>query len=192
MNSHVTEWLAAYHDDELSGRRLAFVESHLKKCEICQTELEKLESFSALLGEAPETEVSISADRFAAQVGLQLTRQPRQISEPVSRPGWVWTALPVSLLVGIAFLQVVQWMSGGFSLAQMFGFGEAAVSRLTSAAPQPNGMFAEISSELIHLGVPFSPQMLLGLILPAILAVGYMVWLIVWGLNQGEYEATQS
>ncbi|MEN8241886.1 MAG: zf-HC2 domain-containing protein [Chloroflexota bacterium] len=191
MNSHVTEWLAAYHDGELSGRRLAHVESHLKKCEVCQIALAQLASLSALLGEAPEAEMSFSADRFAAQVGLQLTRQPRHKSEPVSRPGWVWTALPVSLLVGIAFLQVVRWMAGGLSLAQMFGFGEAAVSRLTNAPVRPTGILAQISSELIHFGVPFSPQMLIGLILPAILSVGYLVWLIVWGLNQGEFEATQ-
>ena len=192
MNSHVTEWLAAFHDGELSGRRLAYVEAHLEKCEVCQTELEKLGSLSALLGDVPEAAMSISADRFAAQVGLQLTRRPQLDVEPASRPGWAWTALPVLLLIGIALLQVVQWVARSLSLAQVFGYGEAAVSQLTSSTPQTTGMFAEISSELIRFGVPFSPQILLGLILPAILAVGYMVWLIIWGLNQGEFEATQA
>jgi anti-sigma factor RsiW len=192
MNAHITEWLPAYHDGELRGRRLAQVEAHLHRCAFCQAELHQLETLSEVLGGVPEVETSIPADRFAAQVGLQLPRQSQTKAETVSRPGWVWTALPVSLLIGIGFLKVVQWTASGFTLANLFGFGEAAVSRLTTTPPEPRGVFAQISSGLIHVSVPFSPQVLIGLILPAILAVGYMVWLIAWGLNQREMEATQS
>ena len=192
MNTHITEWLAAYHDGELRGRRLAQVEAHLEECSVCQSELDEIGALSAMLGEMPEVEPVTSSDQFAAQVGLQLKRRPQQAAAPTNRPGWAWVLLPVSLLIGIGFLQVVSWMEESFTLAQMFGFGKAAVSILTSAPPKPTGVFAQISSELIHFGIPFSPQILIGLILPAILAVGYLVWLIVWGLNQGEFEATQT
>ena len=192
MNTHIIEWLAAYHDGELRGRRLAQVEAHLEECAVCQSEQDQIGALSGMLGEVPEVEPVTSSDRFAAQVGLQLKDQPQQAAAPANRPGRIWVLLPVSLLIGIGFLQVVSWMEESFTLAQMFGFGKAAVSILTSAPPKPTGIFAQISSELIHFGVPFSPQILIGLILPAILAVGYLVWMIVWGLNQGEFEATQT
>jgi anti-sigma factor RsiW len=192
MNSHITKWLAAYHDGELRGRRLAQVEAHLTECPDCQAELDQLQALSNLLGEAPEAPTLISPDRFAAEVGLRLSRRPQQKPERFNRPGWVWTALPIALVIGLALLKVVQLVSGSLTIAQMFGFGEAAVSQLTSTPSQPSGLFGQISSSLIDIGVPFSPQVLIGLILPAILAVAYMLWLIVWGLNQREFEASQS
>jgi predicted anti-sigma-YlaC factor YlaD len=192
MNGHITKWLAAYHDGELRGRRLAQVENHLAECADCQAELNQLQALSSLLGEAPEAPNLTSPDRFSAQVGLRLARQPQQKPDRINRPGWVWTVLPIALVIGLAFLKVVQLVSGSLSIAQMFGYGEAAVSRLTSTPVQSSGLFTQISASLIDLGIPFSPQILIGLILPAILAVAYMLWLIVWGLNQREFEATQS
>lgn len=192
MNSHITKWLAAYHDGELRGRRLAQVEAHLAECPDCQTELQQLQALSNLLGEATEAPALTSPDRFAAQVGLRLSRRPQQKPDRVNRPGWVWTVLPIALVIGLALLKVVQLVSGSLTIAQMFGYGEAAVSQLTSTPTQPSGLFAQISTSLIDIGIPFSPQILIGLILPAMLAVAYMLWLIVWGLNQREFEASQS
>jgi anti-sigma factor RsiW len=192
MNSHITKWLAAYHDGELRGRRLAQVEAHLAECLDCQAELQQLQALSNLLGEAPEAPALTSPDRFAAQVGLRLSRRPRQKTERINRPGWVWTLLPIALVIGLALLKVVQLVSGSLTIAQMFGYGEAAVSQLTSTPAQPSGLFGQISASLIDIGIPFSPQILIGLVLPAILAVAYMLWLIVWGLNQREFEASQS
>ena len=49
MSNHVTEWLNAYFDGELTGNRLHQVEDHLAECEACQAELESLQGFSELV-----------------------------------------------------------------------------------------------------------------------------------------------
>ena len=71
MSKHITEWLNAYLDGELNGRRLHHVEAHLAECEACRTELESLERLSGLLHEVPAPEFT-SPERFAAQVNLRL------------------------------------------------------------------------------------------------------------------------
>ena len=58
MSTHVSEWLNAYYDGELHGSRLQHVESHLAACELCQTELESLESLSDLLHQVPAPEAA--------------------------------------------------------------------------------------------------------------------------------------
>jgi predicted anti-sigma-YlaC factor YlaD len=188
MDKHIFQWLAAYHDGELRGRRLAQVEAHLARCPECRAELEQLASLSALLGAAPEAPTLTPPDRFAAQVGMRLSR--RRVVKSRSRTGqaWVWAAMPVSIVVGLAFLQVVQWLAASLSLAQLFGYGEAAVERLTTTPVEPTSVWGQLSTELIRSSVPFSPQIWIGLILPAVLAVAYMLWLVVWGLNQQEVE----
>lgn len=192
MNGHITKWLAAYHDGELRSRRLAQVEAHLAECPDCMAELQQLEDLSNLLGEAPEAPMLTSPDRFASQVALRLSRKPGQKPARSSRTRWRRAALPLSLVVGFGFLKVVQLLSGSLSLAKMFGFGEEAVTQLASAAPQSTSLVGQLSSRLLDFGIPFSPQILIGLVLPAILAIAYMLWLIAWGLNQQEKEAQQT
>ena len=63
MSNHVTEWLNAYYDGELKGKRLQQVEEHLIECEACQAELESLQGLSALLQEVPAPEFP-SPERF--------------------------------------------------------------------------------------------------------------------------------
>lgn len=188
MNTHINQWLAAYHDGELRGRRLAQVEAHLAECPDCQGELEQLQALSALLAEAPEAPSLTTTDRFAAQVGLRLSRRPAQQTAPVPRPGRVGAALPIIVLAGFGLLWIVQWLASGLSIARMFGFGEAAVAALTSAPVRPAGLAGQYSIELIKLSVPFSPQILVGIVLPAILATAYLLWLVIWSLNQRDVE----
>jgi len=47
MTSHVFEWLAAYHDDELTQYRQRQVEEHLQDCPTCRAELEAIEGLSS-------------------------------------------------------------------------------------------------------------------------------------------------
>lgn len=188
MNAHISEWLAAYHDGELRGRRLAQVEAHLAACPACLAELEQLESLSTLLSEAPEAPVLTAPDRFAAQVGLRLKRRHSMKQAPAAGKNRVWAFLPVTLLIGLGFLQIVQWLAAGLSLAQALGFGNAAVARLTRPPVQSSTLLAELPFDRLPIGIPFSPQVLVGIVLPAVLAVAYLLWLIVWGLNQQEIE----
>jgi anti-sigma factor RsiW len=188
MEKHISQWLAAYHDGELRGRRLAQVEAHLADCPECLEELEMLNALSSLLDQASDAPLLTSPDRFVAQVGLRLPRRKLVKPQAETRKAWVWAALPVSLMVAMGFLWTVQWLTAGLELAQLFGFGEEAISRLTSAPVQPTSLLGEVSAEFIRFGVPFSPQFLIGVILPAILAIAYLLWLILWGLNQQESE----
>ena len=57
MSDHVIEWLNAYLDGELKGRRLYHVEEHLAYCEACRTELDSLQDLSALLQEVPAAQI---------------------------------------------------------------------------------------------------------------------------------------
>jgi anti-sigma factor RsiW len=106
MNKHVTDWLGAYHDGELHGRQLQWVEAHLARCEVCRAELEKLQALTALLQEAPKAETLTQAERFVAQVGLRLPRHP-------ARPAWHralelgWRIVPLGLFGAWAFVRAV-------------------------------------------------------------------------------------
>jgi predicted anti-sigma-YlaC factor YlaD len=111
MNGHMTPWIAAYHDGELRGRRLRQVEEHLAECATCRAELKELQCLSALLHESPAAEGLLPADRFVAQVGLQLPRRP-------TKPVWQrtletsWRLTPVGLVGMWAFIQAVFIVAG--------------------------------------------------------------------------------
>ena len=106
MNAHVTEWLAAYYDDELPGFRRQQVEEHLSGCPACRAELEELHKLSKLLLEVPSPERLLSAQRFQAQVKLRLP-------PAVSRPGWQtalkagWQFAPLGAVFVWVFAQAV-------------------------------------------------------------------------------------
>ena len=74
MNGHIQDWLPAYHDQELRGARLKWVEDHLKGCDACRGELDELRRLSALLQAAPEPVRQTSARRFASQVDYLIPR----------------------------------------------------------------------------------------------------------------------
>src|SRR5574341_704431 len=115
MSEHVTAWIAAYHDGELSGARLAQVVSHLHECAACRAELDSLEGLSALLQESPAMPERTSPERFVAQVRLRLP--PHASPSPwmqTLKAGWL--ALPLAMVGVWAFLQAVLVVS---SLALM-------------------------------------------------------------------------
>jgi len=119
MSNHVTEWLNAYFDGELKGKRLHQVEEHLTECEFCQAELDSLQSVSSLLQEVPAP-VLISNERFVAQVNLQL---PQRRETPTRRKllevGW-WMA-PVGLLMAWIFISTTILIGDMVSVAENFG-----------------------------------------------------------------------
>jgi anti-sigma factor RsiW len=112
MTDHVTTWLAAYHDGELTGRRAKKVEAHLAECALCRAELESLRALSAFLQEGPTPEGLLPPEQFVAQVGLRLPRRPqRPLGQRVALTGW--RLVPLAVLGTWLFLQtvyVVAWM----------------------------------------------------------------------------------
>jgi anti-sigma factor RsiW len=122
MNGHVTEWLGAYMDGELSGVRLRRVESHLRQCSVCQRELDLLRALSGLLKESSVVERRTSPERFVAQVGLRLARrQQRPPAQRVLEAGW--KMVPAGLLFSLAFVHSVFLVAGVIQLALWLGLG---------------------------------------------------------------------
>ncbi len=98
------ERLMAYYDGELSGDALRKVEQHLLDCVACQEELRQMRSISSLLQSAPMAVPSLSRQRFASQVVLQLGEQtPRPLGHKLLRFVWQW--LPLGLVAAWAFTQ---------------------------------------------------------------------------------------
>lgn len=77
MSDSMTEWIAAYLDDELSSERRAWVEDHLAVCADCRRELEDLRALSDLLRLGPAPVSRLSDEVFTAQVLRRLP--PSQI-----------------------------------------------------------------------------------------------------------------
>jgi anti-sigma factor RsiW len=110
MSQHVTAWVSAYHDGELSGARLFQVEAHLLDCPACRAELEALKALSTLLQKSPAMPVRTSPERFVAQVRLR-TRPHFTSPAPLRTRQAGWLLVPLSLLGIWAFLQAVLMLS---------------------------------------------------------------------------------
>jgi len=144
MNEHVTPLLNAYHDGELSGRKLRSVEAHLETCAECLTQLEQLQSLSVLLQSSPVADDLLSSDVFVAQVGMRLPRKPEGLSwKKVSRTGW--NAIPFGLLGTWAIVQAVFIVTNVVMLAlQVIPGAEQILSMLPSGGSSL-GLIADIS-----------------------------------------------
>jgi len=119
---HVTAWLPAYHDGELSGPRQAEVEAHLATCAGCLAELEALEGLSALLQSAP---LPALAPR-PCQLPPRLHGAFQSFDLARARRNWgrlAWQSIPVGLALAWVFLQGAIWALGWVDLPLQAGRG---------------------------------------------------------------------
>jgi len=195
LGNHVHEWLNAYYDGELHGRRLARVEDHLAHCPECQQALAELESLSALLQDDPLPKLSTSPEQFVSQVGLRL---PRQVQQVLRRPkprgplSWRWALVPLGILGMVWFLQSVTLVTDLLTAIEVLGINPQAVSWLVPAQTAPQNLMQSASLFALDLGVPFDAVTFISLILPLILAGGYLLWLVLWWVNQDQDEIPQA
>ncbi|MDY0020560.1 MAG: anti-sigma factor [Anaerolineae bacterium] len=190
MTQHVSEWLGAYYDGELSRARAAQVAQHLESCEACRAEFDALRSLSGLLQENATAERAISPDRFCSQVMLRLPARPLRTRRQVALEAG-WWSIPLGLLGLLGFAQSTFIITGMVAavlwLGQVHGF---ALPWLPSSRP---GRLFELSGFLAQeLGMttlsyeiwPLIEVLLLGGILPvllfAVVAVAYWSWLATW------------
>lgn len=106
MNHPDGIWLSAYHDGELRGERLRFVEAHLAACATCRKELEALQGLSRALKEVPSSPVQSSPAVFRSRVLSRLGEDPEQ------PPWWralrlTWQLSPLAVLLVWAFVQAM-------------------------------------------------------------------------------------
>jgi len=110
------ELLERYHDRELSGRKLGALSDHLRQCERCSNELERLERMGCVLREHFEERVqsenlSHLSDRVLAAVETPDVPGPRSLLDrlvsifSLPRPAWVAVAAAaVALVFALAYL----------------------------------------------------------------------------------------
>ena len=193
MTEHVSEWLNAYLDGELSARQRERMDNHLSGCPACQAELAALRRLSQAVRQVPLPADILPAERFATRVMLRLPRQqnrpPRQSGTPLG-----WWLVPVTLMAAWAFTQAVLWLSTGVSTAGQAGLlGEAAAwlapesgstGMLTGAfhwlGVLPGGTAGQVAALSESLGWGTLVQ----LFLEGGLGVLYIGWLIVWWLRR--------
>ncbi|PWB69736.1 MAG: hypothetical protein C3F07_18670 [Anaerolineales bacterium] len=187
MSDHVTEWLNAYLDGELSGRRLHQVEEHLAECETCQSELESLQGLSALLQEVPAAE-SISPERFAAQVNLRLPHRPvKRTRNRIIEVGW-WM-VPVGLLAVWIFISTAILVSDMVSAANNIGLLDNGTALLISGTAENAGwtaalgQFGILQGNSLHWAEfteSFSRNVLPQFAWQVSIALLYLAWIAIW------------
>ena len=195
MKPHVTEWLGAYHDGELTSNRKHQVENHLLDCETCRAEFESYKELSSLL----KTDVvphQTSTERFVYNLTLNLPRRPIQTpSRKALEIGW-WL-IPVGALGVWLFLQITFSLSSVFLTLSETGLLGNGLSWLQVSAPQtrwvslafdffggqigPNSKFILSVVNELGLSVQNLTNRYIG---QALIAVLYLGWLVSWWLRQ--------
>ena len=201
MSNHVIEWLNAYLDGELKGKRLNQVEVHLAECEACQAELESLQGLSSLLHEIPAGEFT-SNETFVSQVNLLLPQRPvASARRKALEVGW-WM-VPVGLLLAWVFVNTTILVSDVVSTANNFGLldninlltsGTSNNAYWTSTLDQfgllrGNGLQWAERTESISRNV--IPQ----IIWQVSIAILYLTWIAIWWTrrtSQGNGQALKS
>ncbi len=195
MSDHVSEWLSAYHDGELHGNRLHHVGDHLAECELCQAELESLDSLSDLLHEIPAPEV-IPVERFAAQVNLRLPYKQTQVArKQILEVGW-WM-IPVGLVGAWIFVTTSTILGDVLSTANQLGLlsglsgwvstgplNDVYLSASLGQAGVLSGAslnWAETTETLTRISLP-------QIILQISIAVLYLSWLAIWWARRTRQE----
>jgi predicted anti-sigma-YlaC factor YlaD len=187
MSDHVNEWLNAYLDGELNGRRLHQVEEHLAHCESCQAELESLQGLSALLQQVPAPEFTSNV-RFVAQVNLRLPQgQVKATRRNVIEAGW-WM-IPIGLLTAWIFLSTAILVSDMVSTADSIGVLDSASTFLVSDTSSNEfwssmlgqiGLLEGTSLQWIELTEDFTRNVVPQFIWQASIALLYLAWIAIW------------
>jgi anti-sigma factor RsiW len=174
MNPHVSDWLAAYHDGELTPNRQLQVENHLQECEACRSEFEALKGLSSFL----KTEVvppQTPPQLFAAQVQLRLPRAlPSRTDQNKDHPPRWALGIPLALMIVWAFLEAAIKVTS-FILTADTVFGSVAFFNNWMTA---DGLLKTSANLLV-----FNTILLIG---TAALWSAWMALWLAWNRNQNE------
>lgn len=194
MGNHVHQWLNAYHDGELRGRKLTRVEDHLAHCPECQQSLAELDALSALLQADPLPQISRSPEQFVSQVGLRLPRRtqggersPRRAGNTIRKR---WALAPLGIMVTMWFVHSVALVSNLLTLVEWTGINRTVSWLLPAPAPAGSPNALQLASLFaLDWGVPFNGNIFISVILPLILGGCYLLWLLLWWMSQDQAEA---
>ena len=201
MSDHITEWLNAYLDGELRGRRLHQVEEHLAECEACQAEFESLQGISSLLHEVPAGEFTAN-ETFVSQVNLLLPQHPvSSRRRKILEVGW-WM-VPVGLLLAWIFVSTTILVSDMVSVANNFGLLDN-VNVLTSDTSNNAywtstlgqfGLLEGNSLQWAEMTESISRNLIPQIFWQVSIALLYLTWIAIWWARQrrqGNGQALES
>lgn len=185
---HVSAWLGAYLDGEVSQTLRGQIEAHLQNCPGCQHELEELRRLSALLQACPVPPSPQSDTDFAQAV---IERAARHVPPPWQRGltrAWRWA--PLFLFVFWVFFQAVQWVSAAVLFGLHLAPGGQALLPFAESAQDgfllellrmglPGRLTGPVIEGLAWLA-PFDPFALLNLAVLVVLALLFLSWLASW------------
>lgn len=188
---HPIQFLGAYLDGELSASQEKMVQNHLERCAACREEVEELKRLSHLLSLPAQPEGITPADRFAAQVGLQLSRQPlRAVSKPSF--AWGWWVVPAGIIAAWVFLQaagivinLITWLGwlgvGGEGAAWLLspdlpsGWVASTLSLFRSDFPMDRSVLSAMKT-----GEWLGWSMVINFVMLAALGGIYWAWLVLF------------
>jgi predicted anti-sigma-YlaC factor YlaD len=187
MSNHASEWLNAYFDGELTGKRLHQVEGHLAECEACQAELDSLQDISELLHDVPAPEF-IAVERFAGQVNLRIPHRQVVISrKQVMDAGW-WM-IPVGLLASWIFVSTAFALGDILLVAGNLGLLSGVSEWLGSVPSNPVYLSTTIGQMGLLSGTglnwaeateTFTRVSLPEIIIQVSIALLYLSWIAIW------------
>jgi anti-sigma factor RsiW len=189
MNGHITRWIQAYHDRELSPARQKQVEEHLAGCLACHQELEQLRHLSALLQEAPLPASQESAEQFSARLKLRLPHTPPQRSRsPAWKASWglVWLASPLLLAGAWMFGQALLALGNLALLAGMAkGMVPASALLLRLNHPLLGLLRLDGLGEFVAVSPWLAPATQIFLWVAASVSLTFFIGILVWGWVAG-------
>ena len=198
MSNHVSEWLNAYFDGELTGKLLHQVEDHLAECEACQAELDSLQGLSELLQDVPAPEFT-PADRFAAQVNLRIPHKQAVISRrQVMEAGW-WM-IPVGLLASWIFIGTAFALGDVLLAAGNLGL-LSGVSEWLGSVPSNHvylsttigqmGLLSGTGLNWAEATETFTRMSLPEIIIQVSIALLYVSWIAIWWARHSRQQHGQ-
>jgi len=184
---HITQWLNAYLDGELSSNLVRLVETHLVECQACREEFKSLRQLSGILQEAPLPE-PVSPGRFASQIALRLPPRPvAPIRNKALEVGW-WL-VPVGLMTLWIFVQVTFALSDWISTGIELGFVRNTTGWVSFSSPQG----AQFTSALGEFGLlggsnlewatwseSFTRTIFSQVTWQVSIAILYLSWIVIW------------
>ena len=199
MSEHVCEYLGAYLDGELHGRRLQKVEAHLAECQSCQAEYVSLQSLSATLLEAALPKFP-SAERLAANVALRL---PYKANIPMHRKvlNISWWLVPVGLISAWIFISTAGLISNWIAAANDLGLLSSSATWLVPGAPVSVsisdllwqlGFLNQGNWQWLTLSEVFTRTALANVFWQVAIAGLYLCWLAIWLVRHQQQGLGQS